>query len=244
MGVGPVLIHWDHWRVEYWRKTNVLGELGQADTRGPGLLQPLKVITALPKDGVALRGSTMPSPGTGDMLIHPSASWQGLTPLWSTGAPTRCVLGFRALLIQPHMQWRCLQRVEKENQYHQQALQPFLPLFLPPLPSGLASLPSPDGHSCFRLVAEASGGVCMAWGKEQVLPGEGTSTDLILLCCSGQGSKAPRDKAGNWDQHRDVNSCTGMPGSLFYLGYPKGIPHSLSASVPAHSSLGESRDRH
>lgn len=47
-----------------------MGDLGEADTRGPGPLQPPRVITALPKDGMVLRGSTMPSPGTGDMLIH------------------------------------------------------------------------------------------------------------------------------------------------------------------------------
>lgn len=63
MGMGLVLIHWDQCRVEYWRQTNVLGELGEADTRGPGLLQPPKGITALPKDGVVPRGPTMPSLG-------------------------------------------------------------------------------------------------------------------------------------------------------------------------------------
>lgn len=45
-------------------------DLGEADARGPGLLQPPRVITAPPKHGMGLRGSTMPSTGTGDRLTH------------------------------------------------------------------------------------------------------------------------------------------------------------------------------
>lgn len=47
-----------------------MGNLGEADARGPGLLQPLRVITASPKHGMGLRRSTMPSTGTGDRLTH------------------------------------------------------------------------------------------------------------------------------------------------------------------------------
>lgn len=45
-------------------------DLGEADARGPGLLQPPRVITAPPKHGMGLRGSTMPPAGTRDRLIH------------------------------------------------------------------------------------------------------------------------------------------------------------------------------
>lgn len=137
---------------------------------------------------------------------HPqSASWQGLTPLWSTGAPTLCLLEFT--------ECRYLQELEKQTN-PQQALQPFLPLFLPLLPSSLALLPSPDGHSCFRHGGRSLSGCFHGLGQRASAHWEGTSTALTLLCCSGKGSKAPRDMVGNWDQHRDVNPSTGMPGPL------------------------------
>lgn len=125
---------------------------------------------------------------------HPqSAPWQGLTPLWSRGAPTLCLLGFCILLIQPHMEQRYLQELEKQTN-PQQALQPFLPLFFPLLPSSLASLPSPDGHSCFRHMAEASMGVCTAWDKDQVFTGREPA--LLSSCFAAQGREAKLQ--GTW----------------------------------------------
>lgn len=121
------------------------------------------------------------------------------------------------------MKWRHLQGLKKQTN-PQQALQPFLPLFLP--------LPSLDGHSCFRHGGRSPRG-CL-YGQRAGF-GRGQA---LLPSCSGKGSKAPRDMAGSWDQHQDVNPSTGMPGSLSCLGYPKGIPHSLPAPVPAHPQAG------
>lgn len=174
---------------------------------------------------------------------HPqSAPWQGLTPLWNRRAPTLCLLGFCVLLIQPHMEQRCLQKLEKQTN-PQQALQPFLPLFLPLLPSSLASLPSPDGHSCFRHMAEASMGVCMAWGKDQVLTGREPA--LLSSCFAAQGRKAKLQRT--W---QGVGTSIRMQiPALGFLGPSSwGIPRAFHTHCQLlsllTSSLGERRDRH
>lgn len=100
----------------------------------------------------------------------------------------------------------------------------------------------PHSHPRWPQLLQARGrslsGCLHGLGQRPSAHWEGISTALILLCCSGKGSKAPRDMAGSWDQRQGVNPSTGMPGSFFFLEYPKGIPHSLSAPVPAYQQPG------
>lgn len=173
------------WRIEYWKKTNK-SSWGIWGTVIPGAPEghhspskgwdgPKRLCSAITRD----RGHAHP----------PSAPWQGLTPLWSRGAPTLCLLEFCIVLIQPHMEWRHVQDWKSK---------PFLPLFFALLPLSLTSLPSPDGPSCFRCGGRSLSGCLQDSGQRAGAHWEGNSTALTLLCCSGKGSKAPRDVAGSW----------------------------------------------
>lgn len=114
----------------------------------------------------------------------------------------------------------------------------FPPTFLPTASLKPCPIPIPRWPQLLQARGRSLSGCLHGLGQRPGVHWEGTSTALILLCCSGKGSKAPRDMAGSWDQHQDVNPSTGMPGSLFFLGYPEGIPLSLSAPVPAHQQPG------
>lgn len=114
----------------------------------------------------------------------------------------------------------------------------FPPTFLPTASLKPCLTPIPRWPQLLQARGRSLSGCLHGLGQRPGVHWEGTSTALILLCCSGKGSKAPRDMAGSWDQHQDVNPSTGMPGSLFFLGCPEGIPLSLSAPVPAHQQPG------
>lgn len=143
------------------------------------------------------------------------------------------------MLIQPHMEQRCLQKLEKQTN-PQQALQPFLPLFLPLLPSSLASLPSPDGHSCFRHMAEASVGVCMAWGKDQVLTGREPA--LLSSCFAAQGRKAKLQRTwqGVGTSIRMQIPALGFLGPSSW-GIPRAFHTHCQLPVPAHQQPGREK---
>lgn len=108
----------------------------------------------------------------------------------------------------------------------------FPTLFLPLLPSSLTSLPSPDGHSCFRHGSRSLSRSFHGLGRRPSAHWEGTSTALILLCCSGKGSKAPRDMAGNWDQHCDCKSQHWVAWVLLLPEVPQGHSTLTVSSCP------------
>lgn len=141
------------------------------------------------------------------------------------------------MLIQPHMEQRYLQELEKQTN-PQQALQPFLPLFFPLLPSSLASLPSPDGHSCFRHVAEASVGVCTLGTKTRCSLGgnQHCSHPALLLREGKQSSKGHGRELG------PASGCESQHGDAWVPllpGVPRGHSTLTVSSCPCSPAAWE-----
>lgn len=190
--MGPALIHWLQWmwRIEFWKKKNILGDLGKGDTRSPGTLQPLKVTTAPPKDGIVLKGSTMLSPGLGVMLIpkvHLGRGW----PSVEQRSTYTLLAGVVYLADTASRGAEIYLRAGKQTN-PQQALQPFLHFSCHCFPHSHPQAAT----AASGMVAEASVGVCTAWGKDQELSGRKPVLLSSYFGAQGRGAKLQ----GTWQE--------------------------------------------
>lgn len=134
-------------------------------------------------------------------------------------------------------------RAGKTNQYPPTNPPAFPPTFLATASLSLTSLPSSDGHSCSGMVVEASVGVCMAWGKGQVLTGRGPA--LLSSCFAAQGRETKLHRT--WQGMGPAPGCESQHWDAWIPllpGVPQGHSTLTVSSCPCSQQPGESRDRH